>query len=654
MINNSISFGTGDINIAQGDGAIACCIPEPLQVPHQLSSLNAHFVGREEELALLIESLRPGKVITICGPGGIGKTALAAQAVHKLEAGRFPDGIIFYSFYHQPETAHALHHIARSLNIEPEPNLEAAVQSALAGRRMLLILDGTEDAEDLQAILNLRGSCGVLITSRKRTDAQTLRLDLSPLRNTEAAAVFRGYSGAKADDESVQGICKILGGWPVALRLAGRYLESTGESPADYLHWLNMEPLKELGDSEHQEENVSLLLQRSVAQVSDDARLTLGLAGCLAFAPIASEPVSAIFECNELRGREALNDLVNYGMMERKEERWQISHALIYAYVRIELNLSRDTLERLTGYYIYFCEEQSQAGLEGYACLDKERAHCLHLTESCLNSGLLDEVQALARAIITYLDRQGHWAEKLTIISLRLNAARSKGDRRDESWCLNELGETCWKLGDYARALEYYKQSLLIHREWGNRQGESLTLNNIGLIYDIQCNYEQALQCYKQSLMMQREASDRVGEGTTLNNMAMVYMKIGDYETALTYLQQSLPISMESSDKIGESAALTNIAAIYRTQGNRSSALEYLEQGLAIRRELGDRAGEAQSCWNLGLTYEDMSNLEQAEEYIALAVQIAKMIGHPLLDEWREGLARVRAARRETEKREAP
>ncbi|MCI5197297.1 MAG: hypothetical protein D3919_13940, partial [Candidatus Electrothrix sp. AW5] len=484
----------------------------------------------------------------------------------------------------------------------------------------------------------------------KRTDAQALRLDLSPLRDVEAAAVFRQYSGTETDDESVQHICDILGGWPLALHLAGQYLNSTGENAVDYLRWLEKEPIKELGSSVHQGENLSLLLRRSVAQVSDDARLVLGLAGTLAFAPIAREPVIAFLNDDERRGHKALNELVNHSLLEIKEERWQISHALIHAYSRTELALSKKSLERLAVYYIDFCETQSNSGLMGYAHLDQERAHCLRLMESCLNSGLLKEVRALAESICIYLDRQGYWSELLAAVSMRLTTARLKGDRQNESWCLNELGETCWKCGEYARAMEYYEQSLVISRELGNRKGEGLALNNIGLICDIQGKYEQALQYYEQSLLIRQEAGDRSGEGTTLNNMAMVYMKIGDYETALAYLQQSLPISTESSDKIGESAALTNIAALYRSQGNMSSALEYLEQGLAIRRELGDRAGEAQSCWNLGLTYEDLGDLTKAEEYISQAVQIAEQINHPYLEQFRDGLAQVRAKRQGVQK----
>lgn len=318
--------------------------PAPPSIPHQPPPLNTCFLGRDKQLAELLPLLHPGKVVAVCGPGGMGKSALAAQAVHQLEPARFPDGIIFHSFYSHPRIEEALQRIAKAFCIEAKPSLEIAVEDALAGRKALLILDGAEEADDLQALLRLRGTCGVLITSRKRSDAQGARLDLKPLAEQDAAAVFREYSGVAADDASVQGICKILGGWPVGLRIAGRYCSSTGESAAGYLRWLEQEPFKELGDGEHQEENAALLLRRSVDAVSADARLVLGVAGCLAFAPIAREPVAAILEGDERRARKALGELVNYGLLETKEERWQVSHKLVHTYARKELAMSKESL----------------------------------------------------------------------------------------------------------------------------------------------------------------------------------------------------------------------------------------------------------------------------------------------------------------------
>ena len=74
--------------------------PLPMQKPPRVE----HFVGREDELSSLLRDLQPGKVVTICGPGGMGKTALAAQAIWRLSPGNeppklFPGGIVFHSFY---------------------------------------------------------------------------------------------------------------------------------------------------------------------------------------------------------------------------------------------------------------------------------------------------------------------------------------------------------------------------------------------------------------------------------------------------------------------------------------------------------------------------------------------------------------------------
>jgi len=648
LLNRIFTVGNQSPAIAAGGNVSVnynSSAPELPVIPDQRPALEPCFLHRDEELAWLNERLHPGKVAAVCGPGGMGKSALAAQAVRKLEDTRFPDGIVFYSFYGKHSVEEAVAYIVRSYDEAQQDTSFAAASRLLANKQALLILDGAEEADDLPALLKLRGQCGVLITSRKRTDAQGVRLDLIPLEERQAAEVFSAYSGPVDDAASVAGICTLLGGWPVGLRIAGRYLSSTGESAADYLRWLEQEPFKELGDGPHQEENAALLLRRSVAAVSGDARLALGMAGCLAFAPIARAPLAYILDGDEGRARKALGELVNYGLLEKRQKGWQTSHALIHTYARTELPLSADALKRLAGWYIDFCEAASEEGVQGYLRLDAERAHCLRLMESCLVSGLWEEVKLLVRATYIYLDRQGWWTEKLTALEMYLTAARQADDRKDEGVCLNNLGYTCERRGEREKALAWYEQSLPIQRELGDRQGEGATLNNMAAIYRQQGRHELALQTYQQSLSIWREIGDREGEGATLNNIGRLYLAQSKYEQALSYYEQSLTPTREAGDTIGEGTTLNNIAAICRAQGKPSKAADYYKQALAIYREQGDRAGEAGSCWNLGLTYEDMGDLAKAEEYIALAVQIAEKISHPYLEQWREGLARVRAAR---------
>ncbi|CAK8718277.1 hypothetical protein GKODMF_09855 [Candidatus Electrothrix gigas] len=608
------------------------------------------FLHREAELSWLDKHLHPDRVVAICAPGGMGKTALAARAVRGPVADRFPDPVIFHTFYHQPATAQALYTIAHALGITAEADLEQRVAAALGSKQALLVLDGAEEADDLAALLRLRGTCGVLITTRKRTDCGPLRLDLPPLPGEQAKEVLRAYSQVTGEEEAIQGIEQILGGWPVALRIAGHYLHSTGEPATDYLRWLQEEPFQELGQSEeHQRDNAALLLARSTAQVGEDARLVLGLAGCLAFDLLSPAPMTALLEDDELRSRRAVNELVIYGLLERRDQGLHIGHALIHEYAAGQLGLGKEELKQVAGFYIAWCEEQSEAGVEGYARLDGERVHCLRLIGACLEGRLWQEVQGLVGAIYIYLDRQGHWVEFITAMEMRLTAARKAEDRKDEAWCLNSLGYTCWRRGELEQALCWYEQCLPLWRELGLRKEEGATLNNMAENYRQQGRYEQALETYQQSLSIRQEVGDRQGEGATLNNIAAVYYHQGDYEQAVQYFEQCLPLRRETGDEIGVGQTLNNIGSIYRVQGKYSKALEYYEQALAIRREQGDRAGEALSCWNIGTTYYDMGDLAQAEEHIRLAVEIAEAMGHPSLEKWRNGLEQVRAKRQEVQ-----
>jgi hypothetical protein len=402
--NGCIIAGTGPVHVVQQINPLP-----PPRIPHHPPAPEACFLHREEELGWLDERLHPGRVVAVCGPGGMGKSALAAQAVNGLEPGRFPDGIVFHSFYHQPGTDTALQHLTEAFGIRAESSLALALGDALAGRKALLILDGTEEAHDLPALLRLRGSCGVLITSRKKEDAPALRLDLAPLEEPQAEDVFRHYRNPGGEDslpageeDSVRRICTLLGGWPVGLRIAGRYLGTTGESATTYLRWLEKRPFRKLGDGRHQEDNAALLLGRSVAQVSAEAGQVLRLAGVLDFEPISLEPVAVVLSKEkddadelELRSTEALGELVRYGLLERQGQGWQISHALIHTYARTKMTMNSDSLERLAIYLLYTALQDlryrdlspshywSRQTLDALDCAfwDSKGGHCLQLME---------------------------------------------------------------------------------------------------------------------------------------------------------------------------------------------------------------------------------------------------------------------------------
>ena len=134
-----------------GDKIVAHTIylsPTAKEPPLQLPRRAQHFHGREELIEEVLRALHPGSVVTLYGIGGIGKTAVTAEAAARVAAAkRFPEGVIFYSFYGRPATDLALEHILNSLGVERQGSLDDNTRAALGGRKLLLILDGAEEAD---------------------------------------------------------------------------------------------------------------------------------------------------------------------------------------------------------------------------------------------------------------------------------------------------------------------------------------------------------------------------------------------------------------------------------------------------------------------------------------------------------------------------
>ncbi|MCB0169320.1 MAG: tetratricopeptide repeat protein, partial [Anaerolineae bacterium] len=478
--------------------------PSPLQRPRRAE----HFTGREQELAQLLADLQPGQVVTLTGPGGIGKSALAAEAIWTLAPDnappdRFPDGIVFYSFYGQPDTALALEHLVRSFDDTARDSSPPAAYRLLSGKQALIILDGAEAAADLRAVLDVTASCGVLVTSRKRSDAVAAPQPINPLPEDEAVTLLRKWGGTQVDDETAaQDICRLVGGLPLAVRLVGRYLTANGEIATEYLTWLQETPLQALDQGQRRDDSVPYLIERSLAEVSVAANEVLAMTGLLALAPFSRAVVQAALP--EVNTRRALGELVSYGLLLRNKKYYEASHILIYAYARERLQVPDNILNRLGDYYKTFVEEQIQlSGLRSYHILKSEYMHIDAIRKQSSERGILNALQKFRDALGNYVKLVKCYKGELEKLDSSHEAAAKllyRNISKSKDSALN-----FWHSTDGMKTLEYLQDVLTISREIGDQRSEAISLINLANVYTELGQVEKAGEYLAQSAAIAKE-----------------------------------------------------------------------------------------------------------------------------------------------------
>ena len=592
-----------------------------------------NFINRRSELAKLIEELHPGAIATLCGPGGMGKTAIAVEAVYRFRdqiKNRFPDGVIFHSFYREPATDKALEQIARFFNEEIRPSPAAAAQRALSRRLVLLILDGAEKADDLKKIVEVTANCGVLITSQRRQDAVLLRQDLEFLSPEHSRELLKAWGKEQAaDDGATQQICDLLGGLPLALRLAGRYMEASVQNAAEYLSFLQETGLKALDHGEHQIESVPRLLERSLEKVSKLAREVLGLAGLLAFAPFDREPVAAALELDAHQLVIPLSELVNYGLLLPSEERYEISHTLIHTYAQEHLIPSRSIIERLASYYINLAKTKYKKDNGGDAVLADDHAHLMHIADVCEKQQLWKALIEIVSNVEDYLDLKGFWRDRFTLLKVGVVASQKLDDRKIEGIFLGYLGIAHYRLGRYEKAISSCEQAIAIHLENKDRENEGNSLGYLGLAYHGLGQLEKAKEYLKQALEIHRGLCNERGIAKQLGNLGIVYKDLKKYEKSIDVLKHALDITREIDYPEGLGNHLGNLGSVYYDMGKFKEAINCHSQALAIFIGIDYRYGEGASLGNIGEAYSHLGNVLMARNCLKKAIAILEDIESP-------------------------
>ena len=227
------------------------------------------FTGREDELEYLTSQARGGSVVVmvISGIPGVGKTALAVHAAHRL-ALRFPDGQLYADLHGYTEgqvpakPGEVLEEFLRSLGVaydELPVSMEersGMLRQQLAARRVLMILDNAASESQVRPLLPGAGASLVVITSRDALAGLEVdqRIDLGVLPGDQASALLIrliGQQRADAEPDALQQVCYLCGCLPLALRIAGQLLEVHKTWPVARLAGM-------LADAQHRLDHLSV------------------------------------------------------------------------------------------------------------------------------------------------------------------------------------------------------------------------------------------------------------------------------------------------------------------------------------------------------------------------------------------------------------
>ncbi|XP_053623994.1 G-protein-signaling modulator 2 [Plodia interpunctella] len=181
-----------------------------------------------------------------------------------------------------------------------------------------------------------------------------------------------------------------------------------------------------------------------------------------------------------------------------------------------------------------------------------------------------------------------------------LELMRSLGDRQAMGRACGNLGNTCYLLGDFARAIRYHTERLQIAQEFGDKAAERRANSNLGNSHIFRGQFENAIEHYKRTLALAEELGDAAVEAQACYSLGNTYTLLREYRIAEEYHVRHLTAARKLQDRVGEGRACWSLGNAHAALGNHEKALYYANEHYNISKELGDVLGMATAQMNIG------------------------------------------------------
>jgi predicted ATPase/class 3 adenylate cyclase len=653
------------------------------------------LVGREKEVLEVCDLLRSDetRLLTLTGPGGIGKTRVALQAVADL-LDDFSDGTFFVPLATLTEAELFLSAVAETLGMREtaEQPLDESLKDYLSERRLLLLLDNFEQVLGAAPAVTemLAGALGlkVLATSRAPLglygeheyavpplsvpDVRHLP-DLKTLPQYEAVRLFiERAKSAKADfevtDESapaVAEICVRLDGLPLAIELAAARIKML--PPKAILQRLGSRlklltgGARDLPERQRTlratiewsytllDEGEQLLFAR-MAVFSGGRTLEAIEAICDAEGDLpveAFDGVSSLLDKSLLRHEEGPNGEPRFVMLETIHE---------FAREKLEKSAEAEEIKRLHAQYFLTLAEGAYPELKGANQLQwLEKLEAEHDNMRAALTWALErkEVEVALRlggALGLFWSVRGYQSEGRRWLEEAL-AMDGRGSPVSRAMALAGVGWLALQQGDFDRAKEACEEGLDLLEHEEASEAKIILLACLGSVAWERGEHGQAQQFFEESLALSQEMSDTWLLAHSLSNLALVIHSQGDYERATELYEKSIDLFREQGDKQSLAGCLNDLGMVAYSQGDLGRAAQLTEEAVPLSRELGARGSVSVELCNLGWMALLQDDLGRATDFYRESLSLSWDAGlNPLVQSALEGFACLAGARGEAER----
>jgi predicted ATPase/transcriptional regulator with XRE-family HTH domain len=615
------------------------------------------LIGRQQELSTLRQLLEDPqcRMVTLVGPGGIGKTRLAIEMAYEQKTS-YPDGVYFVSLASFNSPTFLIPAIAGELGVILQGQIEPRFQliNYLKAKNILLLLDNFEHLlagiDLLAEILERSPGVKLLVTSRERLNLHGEWIfEISglpvPATNTyQNAAEYssiqlflqsagRNMANFELHEDGLQSvvrICQVVEGMPLGIELAAAWVSVLScreiaqeiESNLDFL-------TTTMRDVPERQRSLRAAFNHSWNLLSEQERRILQqmsvFQGC--FSRKAAQEVA---EANLL----SLLSLVSKSLVRRTENGCYDLHEVVrlYAHDHLDQDPNKELIyTRHSNYYLAFLKDQEQElqSHAQYKALQElsDEIDNLHAAWSwAVNHDRFELIGDALRSFGALCEIRGWLNEGLKYLDLVIQRLRANPDFKHQPRLLGQAlaqqGLLYFRQGSFEHAQAVLEESISILSPIGDLKTLTIPLVISGVILFLNGEIENSEARLDEGLEHARAAGDEIFEAYAVYNKGYIESLLGHYNDAYEQMLTGLAMWRDLGDPHSIALGLNYISPTAIKLGLHDQAHAYLEESLLLCQQVGDRWGLGTAYRHLGLLALAQANPSEAKSNLQKSIAI--------------------------------